>query len=95
MFTQKGLSLHWLVSSMKYLLLLVSITFLISCGESNLRQSEFERYNKMVGEKIKESCEEVGGTLAVGIEVTYTPFGTDITSGYYCINSKNPVGEIR
>lgn len=76
---------------MKYVLLLTLLLGLSGC----YAKDDYEQYTKMASEAVKKACDEVGGTLATGVELTYTAWGTEITAGYYCINTKNPTGFVR
>lgn len=57
--------------------------------------AEFKELSNNANKDITKVCNEVGGTLAKGVEVTYTGVNTEITLGVYCINTKNPTGSIR
>jgi len=76
---------------MKYLLLLVCMWLLSGCRDQS---SEFEELNRTAAREVKTTCDEIGGTLAFGMEVSYAFGGVEVTNGYYCINTKNPTGEI-
>ena len=77
---------------MKYTILLLTVFLLSGCG---FMESDFQEYSDKAKTDMTKMCNDVGGTLATGLEITYTVWGTEITAGYYCINTKNPTGLVR
>ena len=65
---------------MEYTILLLTVFLLSGCG---LLESDFQEYSDGAKTDMTKMCNDIGGTLATGIEVTYTVLGTEITAGYY------------
>lgn len=85
---------YWLGFGCFLLAALASVeVYKVYCEKDAL--AEFRSLSDHSDKEVTRICNSAGGTVAKGVELTFTGTDTEITAGYYCINTKNLTDSIR